>query len=293
MAPLCEVLNILGPVKWRLNREIIEMMEFIWSIGGGLGEIPKRFNERNITPEMMKEAGFRDKLKLLKEHQHNKENHSMRCEWLLRLSIAQSFKEAHQIYFPHNCDFRGRVYPVPPHLNHMGPDINRGMLEFSDGKPIGQSGLWWMKVHLANKMGKDKLPLQERVEYAESIMDTVHRIADDPKNNLDWLQAESPWQALSVILELSRAMRLPKPEEYVSHLHVHVDGSCNGMQHYAAFGRDENGGRQVNLAKSDRPGDVYTAILKLVIKDIDNEKDPQYVEVAESLKGKVSRKVVK
>jgi len=42
---------------------------------------------------------------------------------------------------------------------------------------------------------------------------------------------------------------------------VHVDGSCNGMQHYAAFGRDENGGRQVNLANSERPGDVYTAIL--------------------------------
>lgn len=44
-------------------------------------------------------------------------------------------------------------------------------------------------------------------------------------------------------------------------LHVHVDGSCNGMQHYAAFGRDSNGGRQVNLAESEKPGDVYTAIL--------------------------------
>lgn len=49
----------------------------------------------------------------------------------------------------------------------------------------------------------------------------------------------------------------------------------------------------MNLAKSDRPGDVYTAILNLVIKDIEKETNPEYVEIAESLKGKVSRKVVK
>lgn len=33
--------------------------------------------------------------------------------------------------------------------------------------------------------------------------------------------------------------------------------------------------------------------MKLVIKDIEAEKDPAYVEIAESLKGKVSRKVIK
>lgn len=38
---------------------------------------------------------------------------------------------------------------------------------------------------------------------------------------------------------------------------------------------------------------MYTAILRYVIRDIDNEKNPEYVEIAESLKGKVSRKVIK
>jgi len=85
-------LDTLGAVKWRINMDILEMMEHVWSIGGSLGEIPKRYNERIITPEMLKEAPFREKLTLLKEHQHNKENHSLRCEWLLRMSIAQSFK---------------------------------------------------------------------------------------------------------------------------------------------------------------------------------------------------------
>lgn len=43
------------------------------------------------------------------------------------------------------------------------------------------------------------------------------------------------------MFDLSKAMRSPNPELYVSHCHVHVDGSCNGMQHYAAIGRDQSG----------------------------------------------------
>ena len=92
MSSMCQVLDILGQVKWRINRDILEIIEYVWSIGGGLGEVPKRFNERQITPEMIKNANFREKLKLLKEHQKNRETHALRCEFLLRLSIATSFK---------------------------------------------------------------------------------------------------------------------------------------------------------------------------------------------------------
>jgi len=95
------------------------------------------------------------------------------------------------------------------------------------------------------------------------------------------------------MIELSRAVKSPNPAEYESSLHVHVDGSCNGMQHYAAFGRDGSGGRQVNLADSERPGDVYTAVLKLVLKDIEAENNPDWLPVAEGLKGNVTRKVIK
>jgi len=125
---LCSVLNVLGAVRWQLNDKVLEVMEHMWSVGGGVADIPKRFNEKNITPEMIKEAPFREKLKLLKQHQHNNEDNSLRCEWLLRLAIAQGYRQCSSIYFPHNYDFRGRVYPIAPHLNHMGPDINRGIL---------------------------------------------------------------------------------------------------------------------------------------------------------------------
>lgn len=49
----------------------------------------------------------------------------------------------------------------------------------------------------------------------------------------------------------------------------------------------------MNLADAERPGDVYTAILKLVLNDMENERDPELIEIAESLKGKVQRKTIK
>jgi DNA-directed RNA polymerase len=68
MANMCKVLDTLGEVKWQVNHKVLSTMEYMWSAGGGVGKIPKKFNERKITPEMIKEAPFREKLKLLKEH---------------------------------------------------------------------------------------------------------------------------------------------------------------------------------------------------------------------------------
>ena len=51
-----------------MNYKVLDTMEHIWSLGGGVGGMPKRYNDRTITPEMIKDAAFRDKLKLLKEH---------------------------------------------------------------------------------------------------------------------------------------------------------------------------------------------------------------------------------
>lgn len=50
------------------------------------------------------------------------------------------------LWFPHNMDFRGRVYPCPPHLNHLGADVARSILVFAKGQALGPKGLDWLKV---------------------------------------------------------------------------------------------------------------------------------------------------
>lgn len=49
-------------------------------------------------------------------------------------------------------DFRGRVYPCPPHLNHLGSDMARSLLCFAKGEPLGPNGLNWLKVSFENSL---------------------------------------------------------------------------------------------------------------------------------------------
>ena len=66
-------------------------------------------------------------------------------------------------------------------------------------------------------------------------------------------------------MEIRDALNHPEgPENFISHIPVHQDGSCNGLQHYAALGRDEYGGTYVNVVPGEAPQDVYSEIATLV-----------------------------
>jgi DNA-directed RNA polymerase len=45
---------------------------------------------------------------------------------------------------------------------------------------------------------------------------------------------------------------------------IALDGTCNGLQHYAAMLRDEVGGKAVNLVPGDKPNDVYADVADVV-----------------------------
>lgn len=75
-----------------------------------------------------------------------------------------------------------------------------------------------------------------------------------------WLQFEDCWQVLGVSYELIHALRSDFPEDFLSDLPIHQDGTCNGLQHYAALGRDIEGARSVNLINQDKPSDLYTRV---------------------------------
>jgi DNA-directed RNA polymerase len=64
------------------------------------------------------------------------------------------------------------------------------------------------------------------------------------------------------------------------------------LQHYAALGGDVIGARQVNLEPGQRPSDVYTGVAEVVKAQI-AEHAAQGNKLAQALKGKISRKIVK
>jgi len=93
-------------------------------------------------------------------------------------------------------------------------------------------------------------------------------------------------------MELRSALESPDPHAYESNFPVHQDGTCNGLQHYAALGGDTQGAKQVNLGATDRPSDVYSYVATMVQEKV-AEDAAKGVKHGILLDGKITRKVVK
>lgn len=335
LSQLFDGLNVLGSQPWRVNRSVLDVAQTLWDRGGGIAglvtktncEVPKRkhflaaelaaFEKRKVERELWgpcesddddsdneefdeKRALRKLRTERRKAQKHNRELVSLRADTEHRMRQAQCFSGEDRIWLPHNVDFRGRAYPMSVHLQHMGCDLTRALLGFAKpGVPLGERGVYWLKVHLANLLGGDKLAFHERIDFAEDNMEQAIKTGRDPlaESNLEWWSSmEDPFQLLAVCSEIAEAVGRyggqRSMEAFESALPVSMDGSCNGLQHYAALGRDVEGGAQVNLVPNDRPQDVYTGIAKLVGEKVE-QLAAQGDEFGLMMRGKVSRKVVK
>jgi DNA-directed RNA polymerase len=253
----------------------------MWADGGGLANLVDANDvglpEKPETEDM--EEWRRWRFSASEAKRTNKERHSIRCDTEIKLAVARKLRDEEEFYYPHNVDFRGRAYPMHPHLNHLGSDMCRGLLEFAKGRPLGSTGLYWLKIHLANLCGGPvgKMSFERRVAYTDNHMDKIFDSAERPLSGLRWwLLAEDPFQCLAACMDIRDAILSGDPSTYVSYLPVHQDGSCNGLQHYAALGRDWDGARSVNLTTGDQPADVYAGIAERVrlIMEKDVLKNP-------------------
>ncbi|PFH50361.1 hypothetical protein AMATHDRAFT_4013 [Amanita thiersii Skay4041] len=290
-------LDVLGSTPWRINRKVFDVVLQVWNSGERMGKLPPiQFDQPEPEPPENYETDLKARSVYIQRmkgyNQRKANNHSDRCSVNYKIEIARAFL-GDTFYLPHNLDFRGRAYPIPPHLNHIGDDLSRGLLTFAEAKPLGERGLRWLKIHLANLYGFDKANFDERVEFVEKHMEEIYDSALRPLDgNRWWSKADDPWQCLAACFELHAALESEDPHAYLSSIPVHQDGTCNGLQHYAALGGDQEGAKQVNLSTADRPSDVYSYVGNMVEKMIaeDVEKGDKY---AIMLQGKISRKVVK
>jgi len=124
-------------------------------------------------------------------------------------------------------------------------------LVFAKGKPLGKDGFDWLKIHVINLTGTHKkVSVQDRLEYANSIIDDIVDSAEYPlTGRMWWAKSEEPWQTLAACKEVRNALASGDTASFVSRFPVHQDGSCNGLQHYAALGRDQVSGYSSSLNK--------------------------------------------
>ena len=192
----------------------------------------------------------------------NLSRQGQRVNYHLILSTAEVFSQYDAIYFPHQLDFRGRLYAVP-NLNPQSADWIKGLLEFSEGKRLGSEGLWWWKVHVANLFGVDKVSFPERVQWTEDNWEQLKACAQDPIEHRFWEDADKPFQAYGAALELLGIEE--HGVDFESHMPIDLDGSCSGLQNLGMALRCEVTGESVNLTEQEEPADIYDEVKEKIV----------------------------
>lgn len=261
---LSRVLNVVssfGKVPWKINSTVLRVLQTLWNTDAVLPVKSFLPDKTLVESDISTVSNTMERANALSEY----------SLFERRLRVAEDFVMEPRIYFPQNIDFRGRMYPLSPHLNHMADDVCRSLLKFAEKQPLGERGFFWLKVHLSNLYGLDKVPFSERIAWVENNSSIIQQLVRDPLSEVSqsfWLRVESPFQFYAAAAEYVAAMESGDPFSYLSDIPIHQDGSCNGLQHYAALGRDFNGGAAVNLIPNDKPQDVYQQVLLEVITKV-------------------------
>jgi DNA-directed RNA polymerase len=191
-----------------------------------------------------------------------------------------------QFHFVHHVDSRGRVYPVGSYIQPQGEDTFRALLEFGEQKAIGtQEAVDFLALHGSQCASRERIltdlniqnrqspTFNERVLWIKNNSKNIVACADDPLEELWWRDVArgSEFQFLAFCFAwreyakkgLTAQIRLP----------VHVDGSCNGLQHIAALTGDLELARAVNLmpsTKANVPHDIYLEVSNGVLDFFEN-----------------------
>ena len=270
-----KAVNRIQATPWAVNTRVHAVLKQVFEGGHGVGipqsepiDIPKWSGDFDVQPADMDEstrASFDEwRKEAANAHTEDRERH-ISCRTFLRtLSLAEKFKDYDKIYFPHNCDFRGRFYSASSGLSPQGDDIGKSLLHFGNGQTINKRGAYWLAVQGANVYGEDKISFDEREQWAIANTAAIRASATDPLSNTGfWGGADKPWQFLAFCFEWDGYCR--DGFKHITQLPIALDGSCNGLQHYSALLRDSSGASATNLVGTTVPSDIYKTVANVCI----------------------------
>lgn len=304
-------LNFIQSTAWKINEDLVNIID------NDLKKPKKEdFIKNDFPNELFKLSKFEINLK--EEHDLTKEEVSELKDTRIRFNESAVFYNSDlkdfqtatgkyrsvkmavdiaksyigdTIYFPHNYDFRGRVYPIPVLLSPQGGDAVKSMLLFANVESPTARGIEWSFAYLTSLYGDDKIPFKERVKKGKQLLEVDYKTADEP------------YQFLSTQLELKKWV---KDKNYKINIAVHLDACCSGSQFISSITGDRNGCISTNVIPSyDVNGnferrDVYEMVAKISIdlinkkiKILDNLKEKDVCKLFKKLLEKNGRKICK
>lgn len=279
MAVPLDAINRLMAVPFEINQYTLEAV--IWAkeqgYGGDLGKLPAMdelpYQER-LPKEEFDKLPKEKQVDFVKNYQDTLQNN---LEVRANLKVVDgSITEAKELagspfWLPHQFDKRGRIYHTSD-FGHHNADWMRGLILFWNRTPIGEDGLPFLELALANAWGNgvDKFSLEKRQEWVRDHLESILRCGQDFKAGFPfWRRADDPTQFLAACHERYNYSQDPN---YESGLMIGLDATNSGYQHYAASCLNEVDGANVNLTPADEPADLYTACLVKANKIIEDDK---------------------
>lgn len=264
--------NALQDTAWKVNERVLDTVLDMIKLGVNVAEVTRA--EPPAKPDRlpwMDAVGPATNQTPEQQAQLKEWKHSM-AEWYEQRKVhgnaygrlytttrqASMFRAYPSLHFVYFADSRGRLYPMTYGMNPQGSDLQKAMLHFAEGLPVDSpDAIKWFLVQGANKWGYDKGTMGERMQWVREHADQIKQFAAAPLDHLDWTKADKPLQFLAWCFEYKAWIEEP---DFVSHLPISMDGSCNGLQNFSAMLRDEIGGEAVNLTANVKMQDIYQRV---------------------------------
>lgn len=308
-----DAVNALQATPWTINRQVFEAA---WTLyheeDAGIGGLPYQDVAKKMPSPPWKDKEDHERMKKVKPPEYIDYiayRHRIWEEWAdqkskrlrtgMSLSVAREYLEFPEFWFTYYGDWRTRLYPVQTSLSPQGDDLQKGIMMFAKGKPLGTSGIRWFLIHGANVYGEDKLSYEDRIQWVYDNHDFILECANNPLDGTrNWANSDKPFCFLAWALEYKAWVESDYSEDFVSYIPVQVDGSCSGLQHLSAMTRSRSGAVQVNLVPSRLPADFYTTIKdkseEICERWLNTEETPKiYRDICKLLKGNIKRIYVK
>ncbi|AIX12970.1 RNA polymerase [Pseudomonas phage vB_PpuP-AnF1] len=298
MSEVYKAVNLAQNTAWAINKPVLEVAKALlawpnvpvkkWP-SSAVAELPVKPSDIDENPDSLKAW----KKEAAAVYRGEAARVSRRLSLELNVETASKFADYEAIYFPHNLDWRGRVYSLTS-FSPQGNDVTKGLLQASKGEPIGEDGIQWLMIHGANTAGVDKVPFDERKQWVRDNEECILGCARDPLQNTEWMSMDSPFCFLAFCFEWAGVKR--DGANHVSALPIAFDGSCSGIQHFSAMLRDEVGGRAVNLLPSPTVQDIYRLVSdgvnSILRDDVDNGTDDSSETVVDKKSGEIRERRV-
>lgn len=268
-------LNAMMHTEWEINTAVYNVMDTLFRNNSRACNLPAYdFTAFDYSDPYPKDGTKEEQAKWcsLKEESYSnwfKEERS-RGRMLVRLKLARDMLKHKFFYQLYTCDFRGRANASCDLLSPQSSDFDRGLIRFANPVKQTEQGLYWLKVHIANLFDHDKDSFDNRVKWVDDNMDMFRDIYYDPYDNLGLWQSDKKkknpsFQRLAAVFELFRT-------DGLTQLPIQMDGSCNGVQHWAALMKSEKLAEMVNLTNSDKPQDLYQYVADLITQIMQDDR---------------------